>query len=323
MVMQYNFNVQREVARNMVLTAGYTGSRGEHLLLTREFNPPQLVNGAFGTAGPNGTTVPNVRLNPALQGLAVRDTVGNSNYNALIVSLNRRFSQRWQAQVSYTYSKALDNGSAGQGAEGGPGAPQTIQDPYNAALDYGRSTFDRTQSLRVSSIYALPGTGMLLGGWQVSGLLSRATGAPFSVLAGFDRIGLGPMADQRPDLVPGASPNPILGGPNEYFNPAAFYLQPVGTIGNVGRDTLSGPGLVNLDAALLKDTRINKISEAFDVQFRAEFFNITNHPNWAQPAGGLFLNGVGATGTPNPAAGRITMILGNTRQIQFAIKAIF
>jgi hypothetical protein len=323
MAMQFNFNVQRELPARMVLTVGYTGSRGEHLLLTREYNPPALINGVFGTAGPNGTTVPNVRLNPALQGLSIRDTVGNSNYNGLIVSLNHRFARRFQAQVSYTYSKALDDGSAGQGAEGGPGAPQTIQNPDNAAADYGRSTFDRTQSLRISSIYALPGNGMLLGGWQLSGLLSRATGAPFSVLAGFDPIGLGPMANQRPDLVPGASPNPILGGPNEYFNPAAFYLQPVGTLGNLGRDTLSGPGLVNLDAAVLKDTRITKVSEALHVQFRAEFFNLTNHPNWGQPVGSLFLNGVGANGTHNPAAGRITSILGNARQVQFALKLIF
>jgi len=323
MVMQYNFNIQRELPGSMVLTVGYTGSLGEHLMLTREFNAPSLINGAFGTAGPNGTTVPNARLNTALESLAIRDTVGNSNYNALIVSLNHRFARRFQTQVSYTYSKALDDGSAGQGAEGGPGAPQTIQNPYNAAADYGRSTFDRTQSLRVSSIYSLPGSGMLLGGWQLSGLLSRATGAPLSILDGFDRIGLGPMANERPDLLPGASADPILGGPNKYFNPASFYLQPVGTLGNVGRDTLSGPGLVNLDAAVLKDTRITKISEAFDLQFRAEFFNITNHPNWGQPGNGLFMNGLGANGTPNPAAGRITSIIGNPRQIQFAIKAIF
>ena len=320
LVMQYNLNIQRDLGAGIILTVGYTGSRGEHLMLTREYNPPQVINGAFGTAGPNGTTVPNVRLNPALQGLAVRDTVGNSNYNALIVSLNHRFSHRWQAQVSYTYSKALDNGSAGQGAEGGPTAPQAIQNPYNAALDYGRSTFDRTQSLRISSVYALPGTGMLLGGWQLSGLLSRATGAPLSLLTGFDRSGLGPMAGVRPDLAPGASGDPILGGPNLYFDPTAFVLQPVGKLGNLGRTTLSGPGLVNLDTALVKNT---KIYEKFNLQFRAEVFNLANHPNWAQPGNNLFMNGVGANGTRNPAAGRITNILGNTRQIQFALKLVF
>jgi Carboxypeptidase regulatory-like domain/TonB dependent receptor-like, beta-barrel len=323
MVMQYNFNVQRELPGNMVLTVGYTGSQGRHLLLTNEFNPPSLINGAFGTPGRNGTATPNVRLNPALQNLHIRDSVGNSNYNALIVSLNHRFSSRWQTQVSYTYSKAMDNGSASQGAEGGPTAPQQIQNPYNAAEDYARSSFDRTQSLRLSTIYSIPGTGMLLGGWQISGLFSRATGAPLSLLTGFDQVGFGPMATERPNLAAGASPSPVLGGPNEYFDPTAFVLPPVGMIGNVGRDTLSGPGLVNLDAAILKDTRITKISDVFDVQFRAEFFNITNHPNWGSPVNSLFLNGVGANGTRNPAAGRITNSLGNPREIQFALKFIF
>lgn len=320
-VMQYNVNIQRDLGSGLILTVGYTGSRGEHLLLTREFNPPQIANGAFGTAGPNGTTVPNVRLNPALQGLAIRDTVGNSNYNALIVSLNHRFTRRWQAQVSYTYSKSLDNGSAGQGAEGGPSAPQAIQNPYNAALEYGRSTFDRTQSLRISSVYALPGRGALLGGWQITGLFSRATGAPMSLLVGFDRAGLG--GGVRPNLAPGATGNPTLGGPNRYYDPGAFVLQPVGTLGNLGRDTLSGPGLVNVDGAVLKNTRIRKISEVFNTQFRVEFFNLANHPNWGQPVNSLFLNGVGAGGTRNPAAGRITSVLGNTRQIQFGLKFIF
>ena len=93
----------------------------------------------------------------------MRDTVGNSNYNALIASLNKRFARRWQTQISYTYSKALDDGSAGQGAEGGPTAPQLIMNPYNAAQDYGRSSFDRTQSIRFSAVYQIPGKGLAWG----------------------------------------------------------------------------------------------------------------------------------------------------------------
>ena len=99
-------------------------------------------------------------------------------------------------------------------------------------------------------------------------------------------------------------------------------LQPVGQLGNLGRTTGSGPGLVNLDMALLKSTPVKRISDVFNLQFRAEFFNILNHPNWGQPNGNIFQNGVG-TGTPNPAAGRITSILGTTRQIQFGLKISF
>lgn len=322
MVMQYNLNLQRELSQGMVLTVGYTGSRGEHLLLTREYNAPELINGAFGTALPNGNTAPNVRLNPGLSALSVRDTVGNSNYNALIVSLNRRFARRWQTQVSYTYSKALDNGSAGQGAEGGPAAPQLIMNPYNAATDYARSSFDRTQSIRVSAVYDIPGHGYLLGGWMLTGLLTRATGAPLSILDGFDRTGLGGN-NIRPNFAPGVSSVPVLGTPSEYFNPTVFALSPVGTFGSIGRDTLIGPALADLDTALVKNTPIKKVSEVFNVQFRAEVFNLANHPNWGQPGNSIFLNGAGANGTLNPSAGRITSILGNARQIQLALKVVF
>lgn len=321
--MQYNMNIQRDLSKGMVLTVGYSGSRGMHLLLPRDYNTPELINGVWGTAGPNGTTTPNVRLNPNFSGFVMRDTVGNSNYNGLIVSLSRRFANRWQTQVSYTYSKSLDDGSAGQGAEAGPNLPNYPPDPYNAAIDYGRSSFDRTQAARISAIYELPGRGPVLGGWRLSGLYTRATGAPFTPFVGFDRSGLGGGADARPNLVPGASPDPILGGPNEYFNPAVFTLEPLGTLGNLGRDTVSGPGLSNLDMAVFKNTAVKRISDVFNVQFRAEFFNLPNHPNWGQPNENVFLNGVGPNGTRNPNAGQITSIIGTSRQIELAIRVGF
>lgn len=322
MDIQYNMNIQRELS-GMILTVGYTGSRGEHLLLPRDYNTPELINGVWGTPGPNGTTTPNPRYNTNFAGVVMRNTVGNSNYNGLIVSLTRRFAQRWQTQVSYTYSKAMDDGSAGQGAEAGPNAPNYPPNPYNASADYGRSSFDRTQALRLSGIYQLPGTGMLLGGWRLTGIYTRTTGAPITLFDGFDRSGLGAGADARPNLAPGASGDPILGGPNEYYNPAAFVLQPLGTLGNVGRSTLSGPGLSNLDTALLKDLRLRKISELFNMQFRAEMFNLPNHPNWGQPNQNVFLNGVGPNGTLNPNAGKVTNIIGTSRQIQFGLRIGF
>jgi hypothetical protein len=318
--MQYNLNIQRDPTKGMILTVGYTGSRGMHLLLPRDFNTPQLINGTWGVAGPNGTTTPNARLNPNFAGFVMRNTVGNSNYNGLIVSFNRRFANRWQTQVSYTYSKSLDDGSAGQGAEAGPNAPNYPSNPYNAAVDYGRSSFDRTQAARSSTIYELPGHGLLRGGWRLTGLYTRTTGAPFTPFAGFDRSGLGGGADARPNLVPGASPDPILGGPNQYFNPAAFSLQPVGTLGNLGRGTVCGPGYCNLDAAIFKNTRVRRISEVFNVPFRAEFFNLPNHPNWGQPNQNVFINGLGTNGTLNPNVGRITRIIGTSRQIGLGIR---
>jgi len=323
LTMQYNLNIQRDLSRGLILTLGYTGSRGMHLLLPRDYNTPQLINGAWGTPGPNGTTTPNIRLDPNFSGFTMRNTVGNSNYNGLIVSLNRRFANHWQTQISYTYSKSLDNGSAGQGAEAGPNAPNYPSNPYNAAADYGRSSFDRTQAARISVIYELPGRGMLLSGWRITGLYTRTTGTAVTPFTGFDRSGLGGGADARPNLVPGASPNPILGGPNQYFNPAAFSLQPLGTLGNLGRSTLSGPGYSNLDMAVFKNTPVKRVSEVFNIQLRAEFFNLPNHPNWGQPNQNVFNNGVGPNGTLNPNVGRITSIVGTSRQIQLGIRIGF
>ena len=129
----------------------------------------------------------------------MHNTVGNSNYNGLIASLSRRFAQHWQTQVSYTYSKSMDDGSAGQGAEKvGPNAANYISNPYNAATEYGLSSFNRTQALRISGIYELPGRGMLLGGWRLTGIYTRTTGAPIDIMDGFDRSGLGMGADARP-----------------------------------------------------------------------------------------------------------------------------
>ncbi len=332
---QYNLNIQRDLSRGMVLTVGYTGSRGSHLLLTRDYNTPQLINGVWGlaagsinpatglvVAGPAGTTTPNVRLNPAFASYSMRNSVGNSNYNGLIASLSRRFGNHWQTQVSYTYSKSLDNGSAGQGAEAGPNQPNAPQNPFDAAADYGRSSFDRTQALRVSGLYELPGRGVILGGWRLTGVYTRTTGQPITLFTGFDRSGLGGNS-VRPNLAPGASGDPILGGPVQYFNPAAFLLQPAGTIGDLGRSTLSGPGFSSLDTGLLKNFPVKKVSEAFNVQFRAELFNLPNHPNWAQPNNSVFLNGIGPNGTINPNAGRVTGIIGSSRQIQLALRVSF
>jgi carboxypeptidase family protein len=324
-VMQYNLNIQRDMGKGMILQVGYVGSGSRHLLLTSELNPPQLINGRFGTQNPVGLTVPNARLNANFNGLSERNTVGISNYNALIASVNRRFANRFQTQVSYTYSKSMDNGSAGQGAENIGGA-QPIENPYNAAQDYARSTFDRTHSLRISGVYELPFTkNLLVQGWRLSGIFSAASGPPFTILTGFDRVGLGggPAGGARPNLNPGYSPNPNVGNPNKWFDPAAFSLQPAGIWGNLGRNTAIGPGLTNLDLALLKDTRIRKLSESAMLQFRAEFFNILNHPNYGLPANGIFSSGAGPNGTRNPAAGTINGIIGNTRQIQFGLKVIF
>jgi hypothetical protein len=116
----------------------------------------------------------------------------------------------------------------------------------------------------------------------------------------------------------------IIGSPTEYYNPNAFILQPVGTLGNVGRDSLIGPGFSQLDLALQRNFKTRLLGDAGNVQFRAEFFNILNHPNFAEPNEAVFAGTLtDATETPISSAGQITSTVGTSRQIEFALRISF
>ena len=263
----------------------------------------------------------NGRLNSsgAVGALSEKSPAGHSHYNSLQASLNRRFANGFQLQASYTFSKSIDNGSTTYGLEG---AQQDLSNPYNAAQDIGRSLFDHTHAFTSSFVYELPfRRNALVGGWQITGIISAVSGAPLDILDGPNMSG---YAGNRPNLVPGKSNNPIKGEVTQWFDPSAFSLPQLGTLGNLGRDTGIGPGLFSFDTALLKDTRISKISEAFDIQFRAEFFNVLNHTNFAPPPNlGVFSLLPGGGSTLNPAFGQITSTATPSRQIQFGLKILF
>ncbi len=283
-MMQYNMNIQRDIGSGSILTLAYVGSRGVHFNSNIERNPFPIadINGVWTVTGSQ-------RLNPspAFSSLATGKTIGSSRYNAFQASVNHRLSAHWQTEIAYTLSKSMDDASGSFGLEGS----SIVMNPFDMNQDYAKSIFDHTQALRVSGVYTVPfHANKFVEGWQLSGILSAVSGPPFSALVGIDEAGLAQSGggSQRPNLVPGASENPIEGNPLQWFNPASFSLPAKGTLGNLGRDTLIGPGLFNLDFAVMKDTRIRKSSETFDVQFRAEVFNITNHPNFALPVAGVF-----------------------------------
>jgi hypothetical protein len=154
--------------------------------------------------------------------------------------------------------------------------------------------------MRASGLYAFPfKSNKFVQGWQVSGILAAVSGPPFTVFDGFNDAGeqgwTGALNGERPNLVPGCSANPILGQVSNsvgfvgrWYNPSCFVPQAVGTLGNLGRDTLVGPGFTNLDFALMKTTPVPKFSEQFAVQFRAEFFDILNHRNFNLPNQNVF-----------------------------------
>jgi hypothetical protein len=180
--------------------------------------------------------------------------------------------------------------------------------------------FDRPQVFRVSGVYALPfKQNILVKGWQMSGGFMAQTGSPWNVTVGFDQSGTVVAGSERPNLVMPVD-QIYTGNINQWVNPAAFSLPAAGTFGNLQRDFLTGPHTVNLDYALLKETTIK---EQTRLQFRAEFFNLLNHANFALPNASAFVQAPNGGGTPNPTFGKITATTTSSRQIQFALKLLF
>jgi Carboxypeptidase regulatory-like domain len=300
----------------------------------------------FGTySGIAGGVVPLLpRVNNNYGPLNENVTGGRSNYNSLQVSFVRQAAKGVAMQASYTYSHCLDDGSGSYGLE--EGAIGQL-DPYDPRYDYGDCNFDLRHNLTASVVYALPFHGnRLVEGWQVSGIFAARSGSPFSISDGFDQAGLfNNVASTRPDVVPGCNPyvkqrvkNPITNIVEPEWlnnNGACFTLEPVGTLGNAGRNTLVGPRFFNLDFALVKNT---KITERFQAQFRAEFFNLPNRTDFTGPNASLFTRvcAAGSFGCTSATGGVDGgSILGSTygfiagtipnsqREIQFAVKLLF
>jgi hypothetical protein len=156
-------------------------------------------------------------------------------------------------------------------------------------------------------------------GWQISGDMTAQSGSPWNVTVGFDQAGDVVAGSERPNLVLPES-QAITGNVTAWANPAAFSLPAPGTFGNLQRDFLPGPGTVGVDFATMKDTQIK---ERYHLQFRAEFFNILNHPNFALPNASAFVQTADGGGAPNPTFGKITSTTTSSRQIQFALKFLF
>jgi len=285
----------------------------------------------------NGAIVANQRLNPAYSYLQMQEGMADAHYHAMQTSFNHRFASGWQSQVTYTWSKSIDNSSGAYGADGGG----NTYDPTNFRADRGLSNFNRTHNFRASGIYALPSRasgllGSVISGWQLTGTYVYLSGSPFSVGTIANRVhnSLG-ASDSRPDAVPGCD---LYAGYHQlhgtWFNPNCFVPAPFGTYGNAGRDTIIGPNLWNLDTSLTKDWKVPRISEQFRVQFRAEAFNVLNHPSFQNPTGGgaspfnpnlAAANPLNPTSgvSPNGSVGRITGTNSQPRQIQFALKIMF
>ncbi|HTA43860.1 MAG TPA: TonB-dependent receptor [Bryobacteraceae bacterium] len=323
--MEYTISVERELPGGNLLTVGYQGTRGVHLLAFHDFNAPipNVVNGVDTFASiSNGLGVENPRPAPSFGALDMTDTSSYSSYNALQVGLTHR-SGNLVYQFSYTYSHCIDSAYT-YGGLGFNNSSSAITNPYDWNADKGNCSFDLRHNITFNAVYIFPFKGnRLKEGWELTGITSWHTGVPFSLSEG-DQADLQNNFDaERPNLVPGCNVYANQ-SPTQWYNPLCFAASPYGTVGNLGRNVMVGPGYADTDFGVTKDTKIN---ERFSLQFRAELFNIFNHPNFATPAGAVFNAGV--TPTRTVTAGQITTLVGSggiagvARQTQFSLKLLF
>ena len=273
------------------------------------------------------------KANPTLNNTWTWFSRGDSSYNALQVDVNRRFSAGLTVRGVYTFSKVLDDGDSLNATTSG-GGPALASNPFNLHSDWGLGTFDMRHVAVIDASYALPiGHGKLLlgevqgfannlvSGWTVNSIVTLQGGFPFSPQLSYNPSGNGDTRNPvRPFKNPAFTGPIILGNPGKWFDPNAF-LAPAnvpsnfGFYGNVGRDTLIGPGLATWDFSAMKDT---KIRERLTLQFRAEIFNLLNRANFNLPNAVVFTpSGV------SPTAGAITSTSTTARQVQFALKLLW
>ncbi|MCZ6769598.1 MAG: carboxypeptidase regulatory-like domain-containing protein [Acidobacteria bacterium] len=333
-MMQYNLTLQRELWSDMMFALSYVGSHGVHLGRLQPANIAEFTVCPCpqDPSVPDGTKFwePNAdRLNPAFGSIDMRQFDTNSTYNSLQLRVTKRFTSGLQFQTSYTWSNAIDESIGQEGFSGG-GWDSYSMDPFDRSRDKGPSSWDLRHNFVANFTYDLPfganqtgAAGKILGGWQTSGILNMNTGNPSFVSIRFNNSRNLQIpsfnASERPDLIPGTDNNPVLGGPDQYLDPSSFVVATPGTMGNLGRNTITQPGLVTLDFSLVKNTYV---SEQVNFQFRAEFFNIFNRANFAAPSTNVFSSSRNPTRVSG-SFGRITRTRTTSRQIQFALKILF
>ncbi len=330
----WNLNVQRSFGSNWLFEIGYVGTKGTKLPRFIEGNPAVFV--------PGESTEDNVNQRRLYSGCTLADPaapcnyasvgmiagIANSTYNAMEVSLKKRFSYGLSFLASYTLSKTLDDVSTfnitGSASQSVAGENDLAQNPFDLAAEHGRSMFDARHRLVVSYKWSMPFWNhpqnwyqQILGNWQANGITTFMSGTPFTVYDSQDvslqggAPEISGFSSNRPDLI--GNPNSGPRTPQEWFNVSAFQrLDPVaqaGQFGNEGRNVVEGPGYQQWDFSLFKDIPIR---EAKRLQFRAEFFNVFNHANFRLPDNDI----------SSPTFGQIQNALPG-REVQLALKFLF
>ena len=298
----WNIGVEHQLTQTLLLEMNYQGSKGTNLSSFLSSNDP--------TPGPGD---PNPRRPwPQAGAFSELKTIGSSRYHGLTAKAEQRLARGLTYIASYAYQKNIDLSS-----EFGGSSPQNNR---NIKADLAPSGFDQTHVFNTGYSYMLPGSNLrspakwLIGGWQTTGIWTLETGRPFNITLPFDNANVGARGNfQRPNLVGNPYPDgwtKTYGPAGLYFNPAAFAAAPAFQFGNLGRNVLRGPGFKNFDIGMFKNFNF---TERIRLQYRAEFFNLFNTPQFQIPNR--------LVGTPQ--FGSITDVVNTARQIQLALKFRF
>jgi hypothetical protein len=344
----WNADVQRELPGKILAEVSYVGTTGTHLPRFVQINQAYITQAQINALSPDVVTrmellgipapvaqhlagniasIPNIARVPFFgyaQIFQAEDAV-SSEYNGLQAKLDKRAGHGLTFGAAYTYSKSTDGASVFYGS----GANATTifpQDNYNLGAEKGLSDFDLRHRFVGNYVYEIPSLQhafsalpkLIADGWMTTGIVTLQTGQPFSVLTGANQSSTG-LGNDRPNLVgdPNSGPHTVA----QWFNTAAFALNAPLTFGNAPRNVGNGPPYKDFDMALMKNT---KITETFNVQFRAEFFNIFNHPNFALPRNTMTAPNFGALyQTPDVAQNNVGLGSGGPRLVQFGVKALF
>jgi hypothetical protein len=333
-VEQWNLNIQRDMGHDLIVEAAYAGAHGVHSPLNAtDINTVQPVHTSAGYLWPSPQGSGTKPLPTVGNGSAILWQVSNA-YDALRLRVQKRLSHGWQVLGVYTWSKALDTGSASiQTAYTNSVSNLPIFDPR---LRRGPSDFNVGRTATINGIWEIPAIktlGVLERGWQLGMILQVSDGLPFSPALSGDALGLNssvPYDFPMRLALPGCGDPVNPGNPINYIKLSCFAApNPVTLLGDAGRNIIVGPGLVNTDLSLVRNFQVQAGPENWKLQFRAEAFNIINRTNFSPPnstGAQLFgLSGKGAAAVLNPilSAGSLTSTSTTSRQIQVALKVTF
>ncbi|MGH9665915.1 MAG: TonB-dependent receptor domain-containing protein [Bryobacteraceae bacterium] len=304
-VWKWNFGLQREIAR-FLLEANYVGTKGTQLPVFYDLNMPV----------PGGGSVASRRVYPAFGTIQYTQSLGNSMYESLETRVERQYANGISLLVNYTYGKSIDDGGVQLG-----GGDVLYRDVRNIMAERALSSFDMRQRLVFSFLYDLPfGRGRafaisnpvlnsVLGNWQINGIATIRSGQPFTPELGFSTANTG---DPRPNRIADGNLPADQRTIQRWFDTSAFTAATQYNFGNAGRGILIGPGGANFDFSTFKRVPVRVLGEGGEVQFRSEFFNLLNHPQFGNPSNRVDLQQGGTITSARPM-----------RQIQFGLKVIF